>query len=115
MYGALPGCELPSASSGDIRRDSLPAPVLEVTLEVGDVLFIPRGHVHEAVALAEGSAHVTVSAYQHWTWMQMATSVLKGCNVRPLLCDILAEQYPEITASEFTSVLRTVCRASLNS
>jgi hypothetical protein len=82
VYGSLPGCELPSASSGDIARDALPEPVLEVTLKVGDVLFIPRGHVHEAVAHGEGSAHVTVSAYQQWTWMQMATSVLKACNVR---------------------------------
>jgi Cupin superfamily protein len=82
VYGPLPGCDLPSASSGDIARGALPEPVLEVTLKVGDVLFIPRGHVHEAVAQAEGSAHVTVSAYQQWTWMQMATSVLKACNVR---------------------------------
>ena len=78
-------CELPSASSGDIARSTLPAPVLEVTVKVEDVLFIPRGHIHEAVAHSEGSAHVTVSAYQQWTWMQMAMSVLKACDVR--LCD----------------------------
>lgn len=78
----MPGCDLPSASSGDISRDSLPEPVLEVTLKVGDVLFIPRGHIHEAVALSDGSSHVTVSTYQQWTWMQMATSVMKAWNVR---------------------------------
>lgn len=83
MYGALEDCDLPSASSGDIDRDALPECVLDVTLNVGDVLFIPRGHIHEAVAQSEGSAHVTVSMYQQWTWMQMATSVLKACNVRP--------------------------------
>lgn len=80
VYGTMPGCDLPSASSGDISRDSLPEPVLEVTLKVGDVLFIPRGHIHEAVALSDGSSHVTVSTYQQWTWMQMATSVMKAWN-----------------------------------
>jgi ribosomal protein L16 Arg81 hydroxylase len=35
-------------------------PYLHVTLHPGDVLYIPRGHCHHAVALAEPSIHLTV-------------------------------------------------------
>jgi ribosomal protein L16 Arg81 hydroxylase len=37
-----------------------PNPYLHVTLHPGDVLYIPRGHCHHAVALDEPSIHLTV-------------------------------------------------------
>ena len=37
-----------------------PNPYLHVTLQPGDVLYIPRGHCHHAVALNEPSIHLTV-------------------------------------------------------
>ena len=42
---------------------------MEVTLQVGDVLYIPRGCVHEARAASGadgGSCHVTISTHQRW-------------------------------------------------
>ena len=37
-------------------KDAIGAPILEVTLEVGDVLYMPRGTVHQAVAQSDGGA-----------------------------------------------------------
>lgn len=36
-------------------------------LQVGDVLYLPRGTVHQAVAQTEDSSHLTLSSYQRWT------------------------------------------------
>lgn len=36
-------------------------------LQVGDVLYLPRGTVHQAVAQSEDSSHLTLSSYQRWT------------------------------------------------
>jgi ribosomal protein L16 Arg81 hydroxylase len=38
-------------------------PRLECTLEAGDVLYIPRGHWHEATAQVEPSLHLTLGIY----------------------------------------------------
>lgn len=58
-------------SSGDLDREELEAMglklLLEVDLKVGDVLYIPRGFIHEARATTrEGSCHVTISTFQRW-------------------------------------------------
>ena len=45
--------------------------IMEVDLQPGEVLYLPRGAVHEAICDKEsgkGSLHVTVSFCQRWTW-----------------------------------------------
>lgn len=84
VYGALPGQELPPASSSDIPREALPKPALEVTLAPGDVLYLPRGTVHEAQALDQGSSHVTISSYQQWSWKDLLDRVMGNLAVRSL-------------------------------
>ena len=49
----------------DTRRDQVEAraatePLLEVTLEPGDALYLPRGYLHAATALGEVSGHLTI-------------------------------------------------------
>ncbi len=46
-------------------HDTVPPtiPLLECTLEPGDVLYIPRGHWHEATAQVEPSMHLTLGIY----------------------------------------------------
>jgi lysine-specific demethylase/histidyl-hydroxylase NO66 len=39
------------------------APLLEVTLEPGDALYLPRGYLHSATALGELSIHLTVGVH----------------------------------------------------
>jgi hypothetical protein len=42
---------------------------MEVTLQPGDVLYFPRGFIHEACTQAgDASTHLTVSTYQKTTW-----------------------------------------------
>ena len=44
-------------------------PAVDVVLEAGDVLYLPRGVVHQALAQQEGhSLHLTFSTYQRHTW-----------------------------------------------
>jgi len=59
---------LPSDCSGDLDRKNLDL-IKEVTLEQGDILYMPRGLVHEARVLpgAGTSVHVTISTFQHNT------------------------------------------------
>ena len=45
-------------------------PVLDVVLGPGDLLYMPRGWIHQACTTdsKEHSLHLTVSAMQHWAW-----------------------------------------------
>jgi ribosomal protein L16 Arg81 hydroxylase len=76
----LKGICLPSQSSGDLSHDEIGKPMLEVTLRPGDVLYLPRGFVHEAISSAdEPSAHLTLSSYQQWSWFNLTERVLDTC------------------------------------
>lgn len=74
---------LPNFPSSDLDGTGLGPPDLEVTLDPGDVLYLPRGAIHQAVAVADNSpsCHLTVSTYQKWTWgdlSQHAVGALLG-------------------------------------
>lgn len=47
---------------------TLEKPMLEVTLEQGDMLYIPRGVIHQAKTANEFSTHLTISTYQAQSW-----------------------------------------------
>ena len=60
---------LPRYSSPNFAQDEIGEPVLEVILEPGDVLYMPRGTVHQASCVdGEHSLHVTLSTNQFNTW-----------------------------------------------
>jgi lysine-specific demethylase/histidyl-hydroxylase NO66 len=50
--------------SHDIPRHLLPRESAEFVLHPGDILYMPRGTIHEADALDSFSTHVTISVYQ---------------------------------------------------
>jgi lysine-specific demethylase/histidyl-hydroxylase NO66 len=58
-------------------------------LQVGDVLYLPRGTIHQAVAQSEDSGHLTISTYQRWSaadLLQYTVSVaLANPQLQPLL------------------------------
>lgn len=65
---------LPRASSIDFTAEEMKtrAVALEVTLRPGDMLYMPRGAIHEARAVgSEPSLHVTLSTSQKWTWADL--------------------------------------------
>lgn len=55
---------LPETPSSDLSRDQLPGNAVEITLSPGDVLYLPRGVIHEAIAEDSFCTHVTLSVYQ---------------------------------------------------
>ena len=60
---------LPRHSSRDFARAELGECVLDVVLRPGDLLYMPRGTVHEAQSLPDAhSLHLTLSANQQRTW-----------------------------------------------
>ncbi|KAL4853814.1 Ribosomal oxygenase 2 [Chlorella vulgaris] len=63
----LAHCQLANRVSGDLREADIGVPVMEVVLKVGDVLYLPRGTIHQAVAHEESSSHLTISTFQRWT------------------------------------------------
>ena len=67
--------------------DEVGEPLLDVTLEAGDCLYLPRGFPHAAEALASSSSHLTVGVMAR-TWQQA---------VRHALDDALTD--PELRAS----------------
>jgi hypothetical protein len=42
--------------------------LVQVLLQAGDVLYLPRGTVHQAQAQDGESSHLTISTYQRWSY-----------------------------------------------
>jgi bifunctional lysine-specific demethylase and histidyl-hydroxylase NO66 len=75
-----PRCDeetLPRFPSRNMSPEELPPPVLEVALKPGELLYMPRGWVHQAVASPEASSfHITISAAQRCTWIDYFEKLL---------------------------------------
>eukprot|EP00026_Physarum_polycephalum_P007994 Phypoly_transcript_08067.p1 GENE.Phypoly_transcript_08067~~Phypoly_transcript_08067.p1 ORF type:complete len:491 (+),score=78.22 Phypoly_transcript_08067:42-1514(+) len=64
--------KLARESSPDYNQDDLGPLIAEVTLEAGDLLYLPRGCVHQAVSAPDvHSLHVTLSTYQHNAYIDL--------------------------------------------
>ncbi|KVL83509.1 hypothetical protein WJ50_23135 [Burkholderia ubonensis] len=59
----------------------LPKPMLEIDLMPGDVLYLPRGYVHDTLTSDVHSVHVTlgISVY---TWVELIAETLAACKGR---------------------------------
>jgi hypothetical protein len=64
-------------------QESLGDPVLEVELCVGDVLYMPRGTVHQATAQTADSSHLTISTYQRCSYADLAIHLLQVSKATP--------------------------------
>ena len=70
---------LPRTSSKDLTHTDIGEPVMSVTLQPGDLLYFPRGWVHEAKSSADThSLHLTVSTALRHTWRDLLDLVLPG-------------------------------------
>jgi hypothetical protein len=58
-----------------IKREACGEPVLEETLRAGDLLYLPRGYVHEAWCDSEPSAHLSLGVHA-LTWTDAAAVAL---------------------------------------
>uniref|UniRef100_A0A8C5U206 Bifunctional lysine-specific demethylase and histidyl-hydroxylase n=1 Tax=Malurus cyaneus samueli TaxID=2593467 RepID=A0A8C5U206_9PASS len=60
---------LPQFSSPNFTQAELGEPVLETVLEAGDLLYFPRGFIHQGDCLPDAhSLHITVSSFQRNSW-----------------------------------------------
>uniref|UniRef100_A0A6M2DLP5 Bifunctional lysine-specific demethylase and histidyl-hydroxylase n=1 Tax=Xenopsylla cheopis TaxID=163159 RepID=A0A6M2DLP5_XENCH len=63
---------LPRFSSKNFAREEIGQPVLDITLNPGEVLYFPRGVIHEAHTLEDThSLHITISVYQKHSWADL--------------------------------------------
>ena len=67
---------LPEEYSHDIPRESLPGKATKVLLQKGDMLYLPRGTIHEALSQSQFSTHVTISVYQHCNMKKLLTNLI---------------------------------------
>eukprot|EP00075_Anas_platyrhynchos_P002249 XP_005021755.3 ribosomal oxygenase 1 [Anas platyrhynchos] len=68
---------LPQFSSANLTQAELGKPVLEVVLEAGDLLYFPRGFIHQGDCLPDAhSLHITVSSYQRNSWGDLLEKLL---------------------------------------
>jgi bifunctional lysine-specific demethylase and histidyl-hydroxylase NO66 len=80
VYPPLSGHALPRYSSRDFADDEIGAPLRTVVLRPGDLLFLPRGTIHQADALQDAhSMHLTVSAGQRHSWADFLDVAVKVC------------------------------------
>ena len=86
------GPYLPEEHSNDIDRESeyLAVAPVEILLQPGDILYLPRGTIHEALSQDNFSTHVTVSVFQK--------NHLKGLMER-LLPELLQKLFDEETSA----------------
>lgn len=58
-----------------VQRDELGPPKQDLFLEAGDLLYIPRGHIHEAVSTNFSSLHLTVGI-EFTRWIDLLKKTL---------------------------------------
>lgn len=64
-----PAEALPRFSSPNFEQTEIGEPILDVDLEPGDILYMPRGTIHQAKASPDAhSLHITVSVGQRNCW-----------------------------------------------
>ncbi|KJH50327.1 cupin family protein [Dictyocaulus viviparus] len=66
--------ELPRNPSGNFTDEDMKdrTPTLEGWLEAGDLLYIPRGFIHQAYTSSDvHSLHLTISSGRHWSFVDL--------------------------------------------
>jgi len=72
-----PTTKLPRHSSRNLNQEELGAPILETDMEPGDLIYMPRGTIHQGNCLEEEhSLHITLSAYQLNSWTDLLEKLL---------------------------------------
>jgi len=70
---------LPRFSSQNFDQEDVGEPFMELDLEPGDLLYLPRGTIHQGNCLEEAhSLHITISMYQLNSWTDLLEKLLPG-------------------------------------
>src|SRR5262249_14176746 len=101
-----------------LARDELPEPTREVTVRPGDLLYMPRGHVHEAFTSDCLSLHLTVGV-RIFRWadvLSLALANVSAYDVRfraalpPGL--LTSGQVPAAAKAQFQELLRVFAESA---
>lgn len=99
---------------GEVARAAAGAPYLEVTLEPGDVLYLPRGWIHAATALGELSIHLTFGVHP-WTRESLARDLMTAALARCIDDPQLRASLPiGADATDEVDVVRAALLAALS-
>lgn len=72
------GEALPRVSSPNYSQEEIGEPIMDVVLEPGDLLYFPRGFIHQANTVpGHHSLHITLSTYQKNCWADFMESCVK--------------------------------------
>ncbi|TPP56448.1 Lysine-specific demethylase NO66 [Fasciola gigantica] len=72
-----PSEKLPREPSPNFTEKDLGKPMMTVTLKPGDLLYLPRGFIHQGSTSDEAhSLHLTISTYQKHTWGDFMTKLM---------------------------------------
>lgn len=68
---------LPRYSSKNFDQSEIGEPILDTIVKAGDMLYLPRGTIHQGMTLAyTHSLHVTLSVYQKNSWCDFLEKLL---------------------------------------
>ncbi len=99
----LPLASQPQAGAHLVREGA--EPLLDVELEAGDVLYLPRGYVHAALTTDEHSVHLTVGVLST-TWHDVLSDVVSLAAREESFRDALPVQPVDGLARSLPELLR---------
>lgn len=81
--------QLARVSSGNFSQDEIGDPILEVKLEAGDLLYFPRGFIHQAETIeGKHSLHITVSMYQKNSFADLMEALVPAALESAITSDV---------------------------
>ncbi|XP_063696440.1 bifunctional lysine-specific demethylase and histidyl-hydroxylase NO66 [Culicoides brevitarsis] len=87
-----PRCDeevLPRESSQNFDQNEIGQPILDVVLEAGDMLYFPRGIIHQANTVPGcHSLHITLSVYQKQSYVDFFEYLLTGALQNAIETDV---------------------------
>ncbi|XP_013910527.1 PREDICTED: bifunctional lysine-specific demethylase and histidyl-hydroxylase NO66 [Thamnophis sirtalis] len=99
---------LPRFSSSNFSQMEIGEPILETVLEAGDLLYFPRGFIHQGDCLPEAhSLHITVSSYQQNSWGDLLEKLLPAALQMAIEEDIEYRQGLPADYLEYMGVINT--------
>lgn len=115
---------LPRVSSANFSQDEIGKPILDVKMEPGDMLYFPRGYVHQAETVeGKHSLHITVSMYQKTSYADLLEALIPAALQRAINSDVRfreglplnTHQVMGLAFSENDSTARTEIREKVHS
>lgn len=83
------GETLPRVSSPNYSQDEIGEAIMDVVLEPGDMLYFPRGFIHQANTVpGYHSLHITLSTYQKNSWADLMESCMKTALSNAISSDV---------------------------